>query len=145
MVASQDNPFAEVTGADPAAGAEVSDTLTNIEEFLGAEITLVADATVADRDVSFEFQSPTGIVLGFIEFQNSITASQTVTIHIGKWPESSLPSDTATDHYQPTPTDLELYPNCVIVTSTVGLQAGDNFGAMTRAVKSYPVAVNPTP
>lgn len=134
---SKDNPFIEITGANPAAGAEVLDTLTLIEEILGGEITLVTDANVANRAVAFYFESPTGVVLGQIVSITDIPASQTVLIHIGKY--ATLPPDTSTNHYRQIPSNLELYPGCKIKTLTANIQSGDNFSALKRTVKQYAV------
>jgi hypothetical protein len=138
---SRDNSFIEVVGADPAAGAEVDDTLTDIEEFFAVDVTLVADATVANRDVVIQFLSPTGKVMGQVADATSITASQTVAIHVGKY--AVLPTATSTNHYIQIPDNLELYPTCTIETTTANLQAGDNFGVLTRTVRQWEASNNP--
>ena len=117
-------------GSDPVAGAEVNEVVpaTQDWDFLGLIVTLVADATAISRDVDIVVEDEAGNEVARWPFNTSITASQTVAIHIGNYPET-LPTDTATDQYHTIPrTLMELGPSYVIKTVSANLQAGDNFG-----------------
>lgn len=125
----QGPPPEKFTGTNPIAGAESTETVTTGEtwDIFAYEITLVADATVINRDVDIIYEDGTGVEIARNKIATSITASQTVKIHVGKY--DTLPTDTTTDHYHKIPTDLELGPGMQVKTSTVGIQAADDFGA----------------
>jgi hypothetical protein len=119
------------TGTDPAANTEVSETIPSNEDwdFLGLVVTLVADATVANRDVDIVIEDASGNEVARWPSKTSITASQTVAIHVGQYPDT-LPTDTTTDQYHALPQcPIELGPSYVVKTVTANLQTGDNFGA----------------
>ena len=125
----QGPPPDKFTGTNPAAGAESSEAVPAGEQWdiLAYEITLVASAVVANRNVDIIYEDGSGIEIASNRFATSITANQTVKIHIGKY--ETLPADTATDHFHKLPNELELAPAFLVKTVTANIDTGDDFSA----------------
>ena len=125
-------------GADPAAGAEATITVpTNeiwhIKSFI---VTLVADATVANRRVGIRITNQGSIIYEkqtdyplvaslsrkfcFANHEESATGTSAPTIAVG------------------IPPNLYLRPGTIIATATAFIQAGDNFGAPVILYEKYP-------
>ncbi len=135
-------PPATITGTDPAAGQNVSQAVPagKVWDVKAIELRLVANATVANRNVDIFYEDATGVEIARNVFSTSITASQTVKIHIGTY--ETLPTNTATDHYHKIPRELLLTEGFIIKTVTAGLQAGDNFDAPKIIAREYLVPQN---
>ena len=130
--------FKVVGGTNPAAGAECTDTVGDNEAWFikGYQVTLVTDATVADRHVHFRFQLHSSTALFEVVAPIVQAASLTRVYHLLPFP--ALPITSAdNDIYVAIPPELFLRDNRTITTATVNIQAGDNFGAPFIAVESF--------
>lgn len=121
--------FLARAGADPAAGAEATFTPTanKLSKPHSFTVTLVTDATAANRQVTLRIQRD-GNVVYRIPAPAVQTASTTVIYCFGK----DLPSTngaTALVQSIPMPDGIVLTENDTIDTVTTNLQAADNFGA----------------
>lgn len=121
-----------LSGTDPVAGVESTETVPTDEDwdFHGMVIQYVADATVANRDVDIIIDDGTNEFMRF-QFNTSITASQTVNIHIGPFESGNIPADTSGDHYHILSTQnvIQMQAGWRVRTTTAGIVAGDDFGA----------------
>lgn len=125
-----------VTGTDPAAGSEISETVPTGARWrvIAIRATLVADATVASRQVQFIFDDGT---TDFFHFTSGTgqTASQTV-----KYDGAKLSNAQSTGQLEVSmsiPPDLILTGGMRFKTTTANLQAGDNWGAPVILVEEY--------
>lgn len=125
-----------ITGANPAAGAEVSDTVpANARWKLRAiKVTFVASAAVANRVINITFDDGTTVFLT-LQDRTAITAGQTRAANANTF--SVLPADTATDHYFVLPFDLWLSQGYRIKTVTTLLDVADDYGAPTYIVEEF--------
>lgn len=116
-----------ITGNDPAAGAEIADTVDAGKRWriLAARLSLVTDATASNRRVHLQF-ADTATVL----FNKASSADQTasLTLNYNMAIGGSDRGVTDTDLESGLP-DFALGPGYVIQTNTTNLQAGDNYGA----------------
>lgn len=117
-----------IAGADPAAGAEISETVpTNARWRLwGFTFTLVTDATAANRVVDVALDDGAAIYYR-ASVPTAQTASQTVIYSAA--PQGVAQGVTNLRALVPLPTPCPLFQGHRIRTVTQALQAGDNFGA----------------
>ena len=124
------NPLTRITGADPAAGAEVSEAIPTgklWERLYALWVTLVTDTGVANRTVDVIFVDDAGNEISRVSFTTAIPASQTVKLHIGNW--ETVPTDTSTNHYRKIPPEIvKLGPAFTIKTVTALIESGDDYG-----------------
>lgn len=125
-----------ITGTDPAANAEVSETVpTNARWSVKAiTVTLVADANAANRTVTLIIDDGTNEIARFVA-RTAQTATQTIKYHFGKY--NILPTDTTTDIYVYADLPKELMQGWRMRTSTANLQATDNYGAPQMHVEEW--------
>jgi len=126
-----------VTGANPAANAEVDDTVPEGEvwEVLAVILTFVADANAANRTVRLAFQDENDAEIYGVANGTAITATQTVGIEAA--PLGAAPSNITGTQYVIIPQNFWLGPGCQIKTVTTNLQATDNFGATRYWVRKW--------
>lgn len=124
-----------VTGADPAAGAEVLVTVPAGKRWLlrSIEVQLVTDATVANRRVRFLFDDGTTEFCRVAAFTDQ-TASQTFEYVAA--PVGGLEYSRSGVFLVPIP-PLMLGPGHRVQTSTNGIVAGDDFGAPALLVQEW--------
>jgi hypothetical protein len=124
-----------VTGTDPAANTEVSETVPANGRWrvLAMRVSLVTDATVANREVSLQFDDGTTAFFAAAANANQ-AASLTRQYSVGTAGERGAAA-TATDILIPAPSDVVLLAGHRVRTSTTNRQAGDNFGAPTLLVQ----------
>lgn len=119
-----------VTGTDPAANTEISETIPSgqVWRLRAFAVTLVADANAANRVTTLIFKDASANEVLRLVVGTNITANQTVRIQAGTF--ASAPSDVAgTVVYLKLPEDFVLGSGWTITTSTASKQAGDNYGA----------------
>lgn len=119
-------------GADPAAGAEISEAvaLNEVWRLIAITFSLVTDANAADRHVHLKIRPQNE--LGEIEFFGSTTqpASTTRFYHCAAYPSMPLATED-NDILIPLAPNLILTDLGRILTETTNLQATDNFGIPT--------------
>jgi hypothetical protein len=117
-----------ITGSDPAAGAEISETVPTGARWrlLAIRFVLVTDATVANRNPALLFDDGTNEYFAARGADNQ-TASLTVTYTGGQGlnREASVSSRAVIA----LPAGVVLLAGHRIRTSTAGIVAGDNYGA----------------
>lgn len=118
-----------VNGADPAAGADATDNNDTNGRWLimAYRITLVADATVTNRRVGFAIETG-GVDIFIIYATIDQTAGQTITYNF----VAGVPDRAAAINSNlqiGIPLNLIVGGGMAIKTTTVNLQAGDNFAA----------------
>lgn len=127
-----------ITGADPAAGADASDTKDNFTRWriISYRIQLVADANVANRRVCFQINTA-GSVIFIIPSTVDQTAGQTVIYDF----IAGQPDRTAVVNSNlilGLPPDLWVNQEPVLIgTTTQNLQVGDNFGTPIIYVEEW--------
>src|SRR3990167_10849827 len=131
-----DGALTSVTGTNPAAGAEISETVpTNARWKIRAlRVSLVADANVANRTVEIVIDDGANEILR-LQDRTAITAGQTISEQASAF--SVLPADIATVHYFALPQDMKLEQGWRIRTETTNLQVGDNYSAPTLIVEEW--------
>jgi hypothetical protein len=128
-----------ILGTDPAAGAEILETVPTGArwELLALGVRLVTDATVADRIPLMYVDEPLGAEVLYMSPQAGvIVASQDrrVAWMIGMPHESQLNVNMNTAGLPP---GVPLLAGQRIITTTVGLQAGDNYRQPTLHVREW--------
>lgn len=126
-----------IAGSDPAAGVEATvTTFLNAQSgpasILSVSVQLVTDATVANREVVLIVDDGSTTVFASIPSGVTQVASQTRRYTFGL----ALPRGAGAqslDVVAPLP-PVAVFNGWRVRTSTVGLQAGDNFGPMTVLV-----------
>lgn len=121
-----------VTSADPAAGAELTQTVPSGQFWIlrGLHFSLVTDATVANRRVQLVITPPgSGVVNLRISSPAVQVASTTVRYHfyVGA---ASLENATSLVQHSPLPAGMLLPNDTEIASLTTNLQAGDNLSTM---------------
>jgi hypothetical protein len=126
-----------ITGTDPAAGVEISETVpTNARwRFLAARFVLVTNATVANRSVTWNADD--GAALFYTGASHDVqAASQTLTYCAGPgFVAARAPA--ALNVEIPVPVHLVLAGGFRLRTVTGNLQAGDNYGAPQLLVEEW--------
>jgi len=125
-----------VTGTDPAAGAEISESVpTNARWRLRSlRASLVTDATVATRTVNFIVDDGATTLLNFPGVTTQ-TASLTRAYNVAEY--GFQPSAVGTDIFFYIPFLVRLLQGWRIRTSTTNLQAGDDWGAPQMEVEEW--------
>ena len=127
-----------VAGSDPAAGVEISETVTAAKywKLLAVKFTLVTDATVANREVDLILDDGAN---EFCRIAPTVVQTASLTLHyswaIGLQQNSFLPL-TASPKIAPLP-DIVLGPGFRVRTTTQGIVAGDNFSAPVLYVVQF--------
>lgn len=138
LIDSPDGPgvILSLAGADPAAGAEMSETVpTNARwRLLGVDIPLVTDATVANREVVLTIDDGANIVAE-IASGTSHVASTTRRYSFARNVQRGAGA-TALTVNAPIP-DAILMGGYRVRTVTTNLQAADNFGAPRLWVEEW--------
>lgn len=125
-----------ITGTDPAAGAEISETVPTGARWRlhSLVVTLVTDATVATRVPRLFLDSGSGIYAKY-NGPSTQAASLTVAYQTGNLGEAVTGSGSAA--HLPMPSDTRLAAGYTIDSATVNLQAGDNYGAPVMLVEEW--------
>ena len=117
-------------GTDPAAGANASITVPTGEywKVKQVKISLVTDATVADRSVVLYYRTPAAVMFNIVPAAVQV-ASKTIIYH---WFEGAALKDDPTSLNQtiPLPADIILAPGYIIATAVKNLQAADDLSAL---------------
>ena len=125
-----------ITGTDPAAGAEISETVpTGARWRLRAlRVALTTDATVANRLTTLDIDDGTTQIMR-IEGPAVIAASTTRGLNYG----IGFPSRAQLNGNElvPLPSDVVLGAGFRIRTTTLNLQAGDNYAAPQLLVEEF--------
>jgi hypothetical protein len=117
--------------SDPAANTQISQTVPTNESwrFISATVTFVTSATVANRNPSLVFDDGTN-VFARMQARNNITATNTTVLTWG----CGLISGTdivLNVLNMSAPCGTRLNAGYKITTATIGMDATDNYGAMT--------------
>lgn len=132
MIMGLDNKYTTKTLADPAAGAEIDGVIDNVEEILGIEVTLDADATAVSRSFKLYLYSPDDILLAMWKSATNVTANQTVVMRIAKY--DVLPTNSGTEHFRQIGDKIRAFKGCKLKSVTGNLQAGDQISDVKRVV-----------
>ena len=135
-VATRGGELGIVVGANPAAGAEMVDTVPIGERWLllSLMIELITAATAANRRVRFRFTDGTN------EFYRGVAGSaQTAsrTIRYSGSPGGAEHAVRIDEMVLSLPNRMLLGPGFTIETRTDSLQAGDNYGAPSFLRERY--------
>jgi hypothetical protein len=126
-----------IVGSDPAAGAEVSETVpTNARwRLLSFAVTLVTDATIANRLPALTFDDGAN-VFGRYPVRNNEAASGT---YVNSWGQGITAGAelNAVAVSAGLPVNLVLQGGHRIRTITAAIVAGDNYGAPTYLVEEW--------
>jgi hypothetical protein len=124
-----------VTGTDPAAGAEIVETVPagKIWRLLSIRFALVTDATVASRRTHVIIDDGTSELFR-VSGSTDQTASSTARFSLS--PAFGTISNNASTNHFPMPS-IHLEPGFRIQTSTSNIQAGDNYGAPIMYVEEW--------
>lgn len=129
--------FITITGANPAAGAEISVTVpaNTIWRLRSLNFTLVTDANAANRRVHVVLTTGGGQIIncfGTIDQTASLTRLYSVASY------GSVPDETDdNDIIIPIPNDVWLTTSSTMTTETTNILAGDNFGAPLIEVERF--------
>lgn len=125
-----------ITGTDPAAGVEITETVpTNARwRFIGALLTLVTDATAANRQPFFIVSDGSSAWFSF-SWGTVVTASLTAFLNAATGVVNTAPS--AIVQMLTVPIDLYMLAGHDFQTSTFSLQAGDNWAAPIYSVEEW--------
>lgn len=126
-----------VTSADPAAGSQISLSVTTGEiwKILSMRATFVTDATVATRFPHMIFDSGGGMIIDALSSTGQ-TASQTINYSVSKAPFMVDAADD-NDITIPLPEDIYVLSGGTIDTSVTNMQAGDNWGTLKVMVQRF--------
>lgn len=126
-----------VSSTNPAAGSEISITVPDFEAWLihSGSATLVCDGNAANRRPHFVFSVTGGNTIDIFG-KDDQTAGQTKKYSLAQFsPTSDLNNDN--DMMIPLPSNLWLFPEDTITTSTTSKQAGDDWGAASFTVEKF--------
>lgn len=125
-----------ITGTDPAAGAEISETVPTGARWkiVSIEFTLVTDATVANREPILTLDD--GATEWFRSGPSAVIAA-TGTVRNVAAAFGAPPAAVTNFRSILLPPDLVLSAGFRIRTSTTNLQAGDNYGAPVLLVTEW--------
>lgn len=125
-----------ITGADPAAGAEVSETVpTGARWALRAlRVTLVTDATVANREVALTFDD--GVTV-YAEYPSSVNQTATQSRAYTASPAGVRGGAATSLAIMIATAPIVALSGHRIRTLTTGLAGGDNFGAPQLDVEEW--------
>lgn len=127
-----------MAGADPAAGAEVSDAVPagKFWKLIAVFLTLVTDANVANRRVHVTIDDGTTV---FYRRGSNATQAASLTQSYAWAGEAQEAAVRDTFVADPLPT-IQLPAGARIKTVTVNKQAGDNYGAPQYYVEEFDAA-----
>ena len=127
----------DVTGSNPAAGAEISVTVPTNEvwKFIGLTAQLVTDANVANRRVQLEFASGSGAWARCLSSVDQ--AASNFKNYAFQATPHALTENVGNQISIAVPKDLILVAGDIINTWTVNIQAGDNWGAPLLRVEKF--------
>jgi hypothetical protein len=125
-----------ITGTDPAAGAEISETVPTGARWIVRALaaTLITDGTVANREPVLTLDDGTSVLIAVpaaINHAASTTRRYTWTA-LGQVAAGSFAPDKA----NPWP-EIPLTAGGRVRTATTGIQAGDNWGAPQLLVEEW--------
>lgn len=122
---------------NPAAGAQASLNMGSnyMTKVLAASITLVTDATVADRLVKLQIDQVAGMIIT-AKAQTVIPASRTTTITFAKFGGGTDLASTSNISGL-LPEDFWVEQTGSLRTITEGMQGGDNLGSLNVLVERY--------
>jgi len=125
-----------VTGTDPAAGAEISESVpTNARwRLLSLYALLTTDATVADRTAIFYIDDGTNVLMQ-LPWTTTQAASATGKYVVGEF--ATAANTIAGSHWYGLPAGIRFCQGWRIYTVTTGLVAGDNWGAPQMMVEEW--------
>lgn len=125
-----------ITGTDPAAGAEISETVPTGARwrFLSLRAIFVTDVTAANRAPVLTFDDGTNAFAGAANSVNQ-AASGTFTYHFGNVGANHANSSPGV--MVSTPANLLLLAGYRMRTITGSIQAGDNWGAPQYLVEEF--------
>lgn len=125
-----------ITGTNPAANTEVSETVpTNARwRLVGVDLTLVADANVANRDIALVFDDGANIFTRVAVVQ-AVTAGQTAILSFGRNVQRGVGSVNIVLN-APLP-DLQLQGGFRFRTVTSNRQVGDDYSAPQYLVEEW--------
>ena len=125
-----------ITGADPAAGAEMAETVPSGARWrlLQLHIVLATDATVSNRESRLILDDGTTQY-----FESGVTAvlAASTSAAITLWRGSFLPSLASTVRGMNAPDYIVMLAGHRLRTETSNLQAGDNYGAPLYVVEEW--------
>lgn len=133
--------ISELFTANPAAGAEIlySAAGYSLDIIHFARVTLVTDATVANRRVHFKFQRTGDTVFEtFSDQDQAASLTRVYTLAPYGFVTNSLNDN---DILVPIPENLTMYADWVLATETTNKQAGDNFSSLYFQAERF---ANPT-
>lgn len=124
-----------ITGSDPAAGAEVSETVPSGTRWhlTSFGVTLAADGTAANRRPRLKVTDGSSTLFR-IPSQADITASETIRID---WIDAGAETSDPSHQVALLPVALHLEAGWTIETDTENLQAGDDYGAPVIGVEEW--------
>ena len=125
------------TGVNPAAGAEISNSVPTgyVWKIMAIRFALVTDANVANRRVHFQFWDNGDVAFEAISPVDQV-ASTTRNYSLAPWPSSPVSSND--DDIQITiPKDMLFVASEDFISSTVNLQVGDNFSAPHYRIEQF--------
>ena len=124
-----------ITGTDPAAGAEISETVPDRRRWrlYGLSYSLVADSNPANRYVSLTIDDGTNNLFSYL-MTNTQAENLAYTYH--HFAQNVAEFRTGSRIYAPLPT-LLLASGFRIRTTTTDLQVGDNFSAPQLLVEEW--------
>lgn len=125
-----------ITGTDPAAGAEMSETVPAGARWrlLHLNITLLTDATVSNREVRVILDDGTA---QYFESGATAVIAASSSVAITLWRGSFLPSLSSTVRGLNAPEYMMLLAGHRIRTETSNLQAADNYAAPQLLVEEW--------
>jgi len=124
-----------ISGTDPAAGAEISETVPARRRWriLTVCFSLVTDATVVTRVVFLRYTDAINLLCQTFNTTGQLAS----TTHVYTFaPFGSSKITASSNEMIPFPS-LTLPAGFVVETLTTGLQAGDNFGAPRLLVEEW--------
>jgi hypothetical protein len=125
-----------ITGTDPAAGVEISETVpTNARwRLIAARFTFTTSVTVANRTVALVIDDGVNIYYAIVA-PAAQAASVGIDYNVGAL--GVQPALAFFNHWLPTPPDFLLLQGHRIRTVTQNLQVGDNFAAPQLFVEEW--------
>lgn len=125
-----------ITGTDPAAGSEIVETVpTNARwRLYGIRFTLVTDATVATRRVTLNVDD--GATVG-LQLWNANGQTAGLTFLYESHQVGHQAAAVSSREFIPLAAAIDLFQGWRILTSTVNIQAGDNYGAPILYVEEW--------
>lgn len=128
------------TGVVPVVAVDPTITVPLLEawDLESLEAQIVADANVANRLIQVIVTDSSGVEISRSPIDGTaITASQTVTYHLGQF--ATVPADTTTNHFDQIATvpKIRVPPGGIIKFVTAAIQAGDQFTALKVMATKY--------